>query len=728
MTARAIPLALLAAAALLAPARAWADSGCIVPAGQVPLGAPGARLEREEVDVRVSGALAQVTVRQVFGGIVPRTGGLEYVLPLEPGASSHDVRILVDGEPLRTRLLAGPDARPWLLDAMARTRRRDLACLWGRDLLVASLGAVASPRQRTVEVRRDVKLVPAGGVRSFIHRAGCIAGTAALHVRVEIIGPEADGPLWSPTADVVFTRQGAAHVVAAHTGRVDERAAPFVLAWGDGGPGGSTLLATHWPRGSPTGWFACVVAPPPPEPAVARPPVPLARTLILVLDATASMRRSLELVRRAVERLLPDLRERDRLMLVAYGSEVLRWPESPAAVDDAVRSEALAWLGRLRPSGGGDLAAALDVALTAPRTADHVTQVVVVTDGRPTPGDVDASQLLADAARLLGEPPASVHTVAVGVDAPSALLDRLALASRGTPVTVSPREDVGEALERVVARLGQVWLAEPDVDLSAIEARGVEPPPDRLPDLVLGEPVVLLGRYGKPGVADVVLRGREGVTRRERHQLHQAAERTQGLGLDVIERVAAVRSAAHLVDRMRLDGSDDPKLLEDLVRLGALYGAVTEYTASLADPDAPPPGRTEDHAVRAHELLVELRRLTSGASAMAQARGNQLRRGAQRVAPDDVPLVAGTPDGRDLEVVRLAGVRQRGGRTFFLRTGQGWVEGAVASYDDIETVRPGTPAFIELLDELGPEGVDLFALEGPILLVWRGRVVQVAVD
>ena len=78
--------------------------------------------------------------------------------------------------------------------------------------------------------------------------------------------------------------------------------------------------------------------------------------------------------------------------------------------------------------------------------------------------------------------------------------------------------------------------------------------------------------------------------------------------------------------------------------------------------------------------------------------------------------------------MRLAGVRQRGGRTFFLRTGQGWVEGTVNSYEGVQTVRPGTPAFVDLLDDLGPEGVDLFALDGPILLHHRDRVVQVAVD
>ena len=115
-------------------------------------------------------------------------------------------------------------------------------------------------------------------------------------------------------------------------------------------------------------------------------------------------------------------------------------------------------------------------------------------------------------------------------------------------------------------------------------------------------------------------------------------------------------------------------------------------------------------------------------SAMAQAAGNQMRRGAQRVPADEVPLVVSSPGGRDLEVVRLEGVRQRGGRTFFLRTGQGWVEGAVSSYEGVQTIRPGTPAFVDLLDELGPEGVDLFALEGPILLHHRDRVVQVAVD
>ncbi|MCA9317846.1 MAG: hypothetical protein KDB73_20340, partial [Planctomycetes bacterium] len=60
MIRRATLLLLLVVGVVVAAAPASADSGCIVPAGEVPLGAPGARLEHEDVDVRVNGALAQV--------------------------------------------------------------------------------------------------------------------------------------------------------------------------------------------------------------------------------------------------------------------------------------------------------------------------------------------------------------------------------------------------------------------------------------------------------------------------------------------------------------------------------------------------------------------------------------------------------------------------------------------------------------------------------------------
>ncbi len=711
---------------LAAAGPAFADSARLVPAGPAPFGAPRAHLESEDVAVRVRGSLAQIAVRQSFHGVVPRPEGWHVVVPIDPAVPTSDVRVLVDGAAVDASRHSGPDARAWLIDAIARTRRRDLARLWGRDLLIGEVDPLADRTSRSVEVRRDARVASSGGSRTYLHRFGADprdrADGTAYRVAVAFEGVDASMPLWSPTHDLTLASHGPDHREATATGRLDASSGPFVLAWGEGGPGGTTLLVTCWPTGDAAGWFACVV-----DSSASASGPPLARTLLLVIDATASMQgAAMERVRRAVHRVVASLRPDDRLMVVAYGASVVAVPPAPSAADAATRRQVLTFIDALRTGGGGDLGAALDMALGAPRDPAHVTHLVLVCDGRPLEGETDDAALLARVSPRPGEPPVSIHPIAVGVDAPSALLDRLALATRGVPTTVAPGEDPGLALERVARRLGRLWLAEAQVDLGAIAALDIEPPADALPDLALGERTVLFGRYRRPGVVDIVLHGREGSTRRERHQLHQVAAPGEGLACGAIEQIAAWRRAAHLVDRLRLDASDDAGLVEELVRLGVRHGVVTEITASLADPLAPPSGRVDAHVAPARELLGPLRSLGTGAAAMAQARANARRRSVARVASDDLELVVSAPGGRDLRSVHLSGVRSAGGRTFFRRRDEGWVEGVVSSTEGIETIRPDGAEFADVLDALGPSGIEVFTLDGPLVLRVGSRVVRIA--
>jgi hypothetical protein len=723
-------IAWLGVALAVAAAPARADSGLLVPQGAASGALAGVRLESEVVTVRVRAPHAQVTVRQVFVGGQARPIVLDHVLPLRHEQAVGGVRVLVDGEPVAGQRLEGEAARAWVRAALVRTRHRDLARLWGKDIHVTPLPSLAQGVTCTVEVRSDERLAAASGVGAFVHRPGSTDRVAeprgaTYKVEIDIEDAEAPGPLWCPTHDLALSRPSPRRLLAHHAGQLTPSSGPLVATWGTSGARTSSLLVTRWPAEEAAGWFAYLVDPPEEGPGG---PAPMPRSLCFVIDTTASMAgASISHVRRAIRPAIDALGPQDYLSLIAYGETITRLGPMPRSATAETKQAARAWLQDLHPRGGGDLQQALTLALEAPRVQGVPFQIVLVCDGRPVRGDLDEQAIVTAVGERLGVPPASIHTVGLGVDAPSTLLDRLALTTRGTPTYVAPREDPEAPLAALLRDLRGVWLAEPEVDLSGLRAFDVEPPPDALPDLLLERPLLVLGRYAHAGVCDVVLRGRDGLLRRERYQLHQVAERGNGLAVDVIERVAAWRRASHLVDRLRLDAVEDPALLEELVRLGARYGVVTEYTVSLAEATTAPPGATDEHVRAARTLLRQLRLWTAGAAGFAQSRGNVGRRSMERVVPDHVPVVVGAPSGRDIDEVRLEGVRHRGGRTFFLRTGEGWVEGAVPSFEGAESIRPGTARFEALLDALGPDGVDIFALEGPLVLLWGSQVVRVEV-
>jgi hypothetical protein len=107
--------------------------------------------------------------------------------------------------------------------------------------------------------------------------------------------------------------------------------------------------------------------------------------LVVALDASASMARGhrLELVRKAMGRLLDSLDPRDRLSLVVFQEDVIYQVERAArAEQDSIRQ----LLAELRPRGGTDLAEGLQQAVAAALAEDQApdksSRIVLVTDSQ----------------------------------------------------------------------------------------------------------------------------------------------------------------------------------------------------------------------------------------------------------------------------------------------------------------------------------------------------------
>ena len=109
--------------------------------------------------------------------------------------------------------------------------------------------------------------------------------------------------------------------------------------------------------------------------------------LVIALDASASMARGhrLEIVRKAIERLLARLDPRDRLSLIVFQDDVRYQVERASDQEREAIGRALA---ELRPAGGTDLAEGLQQAVAAAvapgETARHPARIALITDSQVT--------------------------------------------------------------------------------------------------------------------------------------------------------------------------------------------------------------------------------------------------------------------------------------------------------------------------------------------------------
>lgn len=296
------------------------------------------------------------------------------------------------------------------------------------------------------------------------------------------------------------------------------------------------------------------------------------RDLIVLLDTSGSMAgEPLSQARRVTIAMIETLREHDQLELIEFSSSARRWRPGPVAAGEAARRDAVAWLGRLRASGGTEMRTGILEALGALR-ATAQRQVVLVTDGLI---GFESEVVRAICERL----PAScrLHTVGVGSAVNRSLTGLAARAGRGVEVVVGLGEDPERAASRLVARTNAPLVVELEVSGSAL----IEHAPRRLPDLFAGAPA-LIGAALRPEGGELVVRGRTASGPWEQRLAVKAVEIGGG------SRAAAAlfgREAAEDLELRLAAGADRSDVDAAIEAVGMRFQIATRLTSWIAVSD-----------------------------------------------------------------------------------------------------------------------------------------------
>ncbi|MEZ5935740.1 MAG: marine proteobacterial sortase target protein [Alphaproteobacteria bacterium] len=228
-----------------------------------------------------------------------------------------------------------------------------------------------------------------------------------------------------------------------------------------------------------------------PEGDIAGPHARPKRQVTYIIDVSGSMDGpSIRQAKAALLLALDDLRADDLFNVIAFNDGY--WTVFPNAVsaDAAGIETAKAAVRGLRADGGTEMMPPLIEALTEPESADHLRQIVFITDGAIGYED----QIAATIRKLAGN--ARFFAIGIG-SAPNAhLLRHIAMAGRGSYSFIG---DVS-AVERELAAVFRKMTSPALTDLELVLPAGIEAEvlPDKLPDLLHGEPISVAIRSSKP--------------------------------------------------------------------------------------------------------------------------------------------------------------------------------------------------------------------------------------
>lgn len=176
------------------------------------------------------------------------------------------------------------------------------------------------------------------------------------------------------------------------------------------------------------------------EPAFYNVPI-RGRSIVLVVDVSYSMREpdpsavdlsiapghtptKLDVARAELVKVLGSLPHDVAVNVVAFSSNVTRLWQNPRVLDRAALSEAIRWIGALRPRDETEPVAALEAA-----AAMQPEQIVLLSDGRPTDRDLIARALLGLAEGVSTR--MRLDVVGIGPDQDRTFLAALAARGRG---------------------------------------------------------------------------------------------------------------------------------------------------------------------------------------------------------------------------------------------------------------------------------------------------------
>ncbi|MEZ5614582.1 MAG: marine proteobacterial sortase target protein [Rhodocyclaceae bacterium] len=314
-----------------------------------------------------------------------------------------------------------------------------------------------------------------------------------------------------------------------------------------------------------------MVMPPAKEVATARLP----REVIFVIDTSGSMSgSSIAQAKEALELAISRLNEQDRFNVIEFNSYAKAlYPEArPATFDN--RAKAIRFVRRLQSQGGTEMALALNLALNGrtprvlPAGRDNpgrVRQVIFLTDGAV--GNEDSLfKLIQD---KLGD--SRLFTVGIGSAPNSHFMGKAAQTGRGTFTYIGKIEEVKEKMGGLFARLESPVLKGVDIAWPG----AAEAWPKRVPDLYLGEPLVVSVLLDKME-GEIRLSGLRGDAPWQA-TLPLASART-GKGMGVLWAREKIQSH---IDSLR-DGAKEEEVRDAVVEVALAHHLVSKYTSLVA--------------------------------------------------------------------------------------------------------------------------------------------------
>ncbi len=294
----------------------------------------------------------------------------------------------------------------------------------------------------------------------------------------------------------------------------------------------------------------------------------LPREVIFIIDTSGSMSGvSIRQARKSLNLALNKLHPGDYFNVIEFDDDThALYPESVIATNKNIIS-ATRFIAGLDADGGTEMLPALLTAFSQPTVENHLRQIVFITDGSVG----NEAELFESIKDNLGG--ARLFTVSIGTAPNSFFMRKAAQFGRGTVTTIHSQSEVTEKITALFNQLENPVLR--NIQIEWPESIETEQYPRRIPDLYLGEPLVV---YTKSGVLEGKIKISGMLSNETWSSIVSFPESSNSKGQTTIW---ARKKIEYLMDSM-ISGTSEEQIKPEVISLALKHSLVSRYTSFVA--------------------------------------------------------------------------------------------------------------------------------------------------
>jgi Ca-activated chloride channel family protein len=550
-------------------------------------------LKNTQVEIAVSGVIADVKVVQTYRNEGSRPINATYVFPASTRAAVYAMRMRIGDQIIVARIKEREAAKQEFDKAKEEGKSASLLEQDRPNVFTMNLANVMPQDQIEIELRYTELLVPTDGtyevvyptvvgpryssqtessapkadgfVKSpYLHQGDQPASTLHIAARVSAGVPIQDlrcashqlTPIWQSSTTAQLTMDEA----DAFQGNRD-----FVLQYRLAGNQITSGLLLF--QGEDENFFLYMAQPPERVTNEDIPP----REYIFVVDVSGSMDGfPLNTSKQLLKDLIGKLRPTDLFNVILFAGDSTALSDKSLQANQENLAGAIRLLEQQRGSGGTELLPAIKQAMSLPREATISRSIVLVTDGY-----VSGEQGVFDYIREnLNK--CNVFSFGIGSSVNRYLIEGVAKAGMGEPFIVTEQSEAPAVAARFREYIQSPLLT--DIEIKPVGFETYDVHPTHFPDLLVQRPVILFGKWRGPVTGTFELHGKTG-----------QGDYMTTLNVAGVQPEESNRALRYLWARSRIAELSDygsrsvsAERVKDITSLGLKYNLLTQYTSFIA--------------------------------------------------------------------------------------------------------------------------------------------------